>query len=79
MAARRTVKQELDQVVEFCREHFPHGAPPHATELGLASVSCEHGTYPVDAKVPAAETPAKDPEGEQEHDGDEGDEEHEQA
>lgn len=78
MAARRTVKQELEQVVEFCREHFPHGAPPHATELGLASVSCEHGTYPVDAKVPAA-APAKDAEGEQEHDGDEDDEEHEQA
>ena len=67
MAARRpTVKQELEHVVEFCREHFPHGAPPHATVLGLASVSCEHGTYPVDAKVPAAQ--AEDAEGEQEHD-----------
>ena len=65
MAARRpTVKQELEHVAEFCKEHFPHGAPPHATGLGLASVSCEHGTYPVDAKVPAATT-AED---EQEHD-----------
>ena len=57
MAARRTVKQELEHAVEFCKEHFPHGLPQWAKELKVSSVACEHGQYPADPKIPAAETP----------------------
>jgi len=55
MAARRTVKQEVAELGEFCKEHFPHGFPQWAKELNQSAVACEHGQYPADSKVPAAE------------------------
>lgn len=60
--ARKTVKQELEQLGELCAEHFPHGWSH--IDPRFAAVGCEHGSFdrPADASQETAAEQHAEPE-----------------